>query len=299
MKVIVRNCALAVVIVASMQVAVAAKLDKILERGAIEVAAYDNFPPYSYKVDGRRAGIDVEIAEAIAAKLKVGLVVRLVGVDENMGDDLRNNVWKGHYIGTGPADMMLHVPFNHENSFSKDNDLIRFLAPYYRETMAMATHPDLTAFTAVEQLQDERVAVELDTLADFFLSSERAGDKRENAMRYPNLESALDDFSAGKVQALFGPRGEIQGLLSRAGIKAEVREVELPGFDMQAWDVGFAIRFNYQPLIEEVLVAVTELREEGKIAEIFSAHGVDYIAPSPRALKFGYQKVVEREEDDD
>lgn len=296
---VVQACAVALLLLGSAQSIAAGKLEQILERGAIEVAAYDNFPPYSYKVNGRRTGIDVDIAQAIADKLQVGLVVRLVGVDENMGDDLRNNVWKGHYIGRGPADMMLHVPFNHENSFSRDNDMIRFLAPYYRETMAMATRADLTAFTAVEQIQDERIAVELDTLADFFLSSDSAGDKRENAVRYTNLQSALDDFSAGKVDALFGPRGEIQGLLSNAGMKAEVREVKLGDLQIQAWDVGLAVRFNHQPLIESVLSAVTELREQGKISEIFAAYGVDYTAPSPRALKLGYQKIVEQEEGDD
>ncbi len=299
MKAIHGLCAAALFALSGAQATAASKLDQILERGAIEVAAYDNFPPYSYKLNGRRTGIDVDIAQAVADKLGVGLVVRLVGVDENMGDDLRNNVWKGHYIGRAPADMMLHVPFNHENSFTQENDLIRFLAPYYRESMAIATRTDLYPITSVEQIQAERIAVELDTLADFFLSSERGGDRRENGVRYANLTASLQDFASGDVDALFGPRGEIQGLLSEAGIEAAIHDVELSTFKMQAWDVGFAIRFNHQGLITAVVDAMAELREAGKISEIFAAHGVDYAAPSAQGKKFGFLRVVAKSEGDD
>ena len=69
------------------------QLDKVLERGSIEAAAYREFPPFSYRKDCKRAGIDLEIADLVAKKVGVNLSVRLIGVDENMEDDLRNNIW--------------------------------------------------------------------------------------------------------------------------------------------------------------------------------------------------------------
>ena len=44
--------------------------------------------------------------------------------DENMNDDLRNMVWKGHYLGYGPADVMLHVPV--DNRLMAENDKVQF-----------------------------------------------------------------------------------------------------------------------------------------------------------------------------
>ncbi|MES9929292.1 MAG: transporter substrate-binding domain-containing protein, partial [Candidatus Thiodiazotropha sp. 6PDIVS] len=77
-------------------------LQRIHERGVLEVAVYADFPPFSYRSErGRIVGIDVDIAQALAKRLGVVAAIRAVGADENMEDDLRNNVWKGHYLGGG------------------------------------------------------------------------------------------------------------------------------------------------------------------------------------------------------
>ncbi len=57
----------------------ASALERIRARGRLSVAVYQELPPFS--VGG-----------------------------EGMDDDLRNMVWRGHYLGFGPADVMLHVP---------------------------------------------------------------------------------------------------------------------------------------------------------------------------------------------
>ncbi|WP_460483671.1 transporter substrate-binding domain-containing protein, partial [Escherichia coli] len=68
-------------------------LDKIREKGNLEIAVYEQFAPFSYRSEGRSYGIDVDIGKALAEKLRVAVAVRLVGADESMEDDLRNNVW--------------------------------------------------------------------------------------------------------------------------------------------------------------------------------------------------------------
>ena len=82
-------------------------LETLRQRGRLRIAVYNDFPPYSI---GGGKGIDADLGRAIAAKL--GLAAEIVGfnADEDMNDDLRNMVWKGHYLGTQPADLMLHVP---------------------------------------------------------------------------------------------------------------------------------------------------------------------------------------------
>ncbi|MCG7963221.1 MAG: transporter substrate-binding domain-containing protein, partial [Candidatus Thiodiazotropha taylori] len=112
-------------------------LQRIQERGVLEVAVYADFPPFSYRGErGRIVGIDVDIAHALAKRLGVVAAIRAVGADENMEDDLRNNVWKGHYLGGGVADVMLHTPF--DEAFAEENDRVSFIAPYYREQIVFA-----------------------------------------------------------------------------------------------------------------------------------------------------------------
>ena len=48
-----------------------------------------------------------QIAGALARSLGLALSLLPFNADENMNDDLRNMVWKGHYMGYGPADMMI------------------------------------------------------------------------------------------------------------------------------------------------------------------------------------------------
>ena len=69
-------------------------LDEIRERGWIDIALYEDFPPYSYEKDGKAAGIDVEIGRIIAEDLGVEARFRLVQAGETLDADLRNWVWK-------------------------------------------------------------------------------------------------------------------------------------------------------------------------------------------------------------
>ena len=78
-------------------------LDKLRLRGTLSVAVYNEMPPFHVKGQG----IDVDLAEQLAKALGLKLSLLPFNADENMNDDLRNMVWKGHYLGFGPADVML------------------------------------------------------------------------------------------------------------------------------------------------------------------------------------------------
>ena len=80
--------------------------------------------------------IDIDIAEGLAKKLGVKLSLLPFDAGENLNDDLRNMVWKGHYLGYGPADVMLHVPI--DPLLTNANKQVTFFAPYYRESVLLA-----------------------------------------------------------------------------------------------------------------------------------------------------------------
>lgn len=58
-----------------------------------------------------------------------------------MGDDLRNMVWKGHYLGFGPADVLMHVPVDKPLMDSQKQALI--FAPNFKETVAAGNASEL------------------------------------------------------------------------------------------------------------------------------------------------------------
>ena len=67
-------------------------LARIRARGRLSVALYNDMPPFH--VAGK--GIDVDLAAALAKALGVELSLLPFNADENMNDDLRNMVWRGH-----------------------------------------------------------------------------------------------------------------------------------------------------------------------------------------------------------
>jgi len=275
---------------ASSGVALAADLDKVHERGALEIAAYRDYPPFSYRDGRKNVGIDLDLGKALADKLGVGLSVRMIGADENMEDDLRNNVWKGHYIGGGTVDVMMHVPYDLD--YAEENDLVRFLTPYYREQIALLSHPERAGGVArITELEGLRVGVELDTLADFYLLSGRQGDLQDEVIHFTNLSLAAEALQAGEIDAIFGPQAEFEGILGESLGDYRINYLDTPGLRRNFWDVGLAVRINHKALANEVVQAMTELRESGAIREIFARHGVSYRNPSQSALATGYGQI--------
>ncbi len=95
--------------------------DDIIESGVLKVAMYENFPPYSYQQDGQPRGVDVELARKLAEGLGLKLEVLWVTPDETLDDDLRNFIWKGHYLRPGVlADVMLRVPYDREFAYKRN-----------------------------------------------------------------------------------------------------------------------------------------------------------------------------------
>lgn len=255
------------------------RFEEIRERGELIFAVYENFPPFSFQEAGRDRGIDVEIARELAARLGVAAIIRQVGADESVEDDLRNNVWKGHYMGGGVADVMLHVPFNRD--FQRRNDQVRLFGAYYREqiVVTLASGHDPRA-DPLDLFARERVGVELDTLADFYLLSAAGGRIRDNVVHFKNMTDAVAALLAREVAGVVGPRSEIEGAAGTRLGELSVVPSPLPGLFQNGWDLGLAVKQAHNTLADRLQIAVSELYAEGRLAEIFNAHGVTYQPPN-------------------
>ncbi|MES9988671.1 MAG: transporter substrate-binding domain-containing protein [Candidatus Thiodiazotropha endolucinida] len=259
-------------------------LDRIRERGVLEVAVYNDFPPFSYRDErGRIVGIDADIAHALAKSLGVAAAIRAVGADESMEDDLRNNVWKGHYLGGGVADVMLHVPY--DAAFAEENDRVIFVAPYYREQVVVAVEKGVGAnLDPLDYFSREKVGVELDTLTDFYLLSAYNGKIRNQVVHFSNIGKAVNALKNGEVAGVAGPRSEIEFALGDQAANYAVGPIQMPGLSTSGWDLGAAVKQGNGALAEAVEKAMSQLRQSSSLSKIFTQYRSTYQLPSRTRL---------------
>ena len=263
-----------------------ADLADVKNKGVLSVSLYKDFPPYSYVKEGKQQGIDVDIANALANKLGVSSQIRLVGADENVEDDLRNNVWKGHYLGGGVTDVMLHMPV--DNAFSAKVDKVKFIAPYQLEQVAFAfntnkvgQHPTLANFMS------EPIGVEVDTLSDFYLLQAMQGQISKNIRHFENISKASDALKAGEISGIMGPRGELEGVLAERPANIQIQSLITPGLARNSWAMGIAVKADNAELANALNNSMAELVRDGTVKHIFEQYKVGYNPPAapPEALK--------------
>ncbi|MDB5759093.1 MAG: amino acid transporter substrate-binding protein, partial [Burkholderia sp.] len=147
-----------------------ADMAKIKQSGSLKVAVYKDMAPFSSEA----GGIDVDIADALAKKLGLKLVLLPFPAGEELGDDLRNMVWKGHYLGYGPADLMLHVPV--DKRLMAQQDKVEIFAPYYRETVRLVRSKEaVPRYDGLDSMLGRDIGVEKVSLAAGLLLGEGDG----------------------------------------------------------------------------------------------------------------------------
>ena len=248
-------------------------LPEVLARGRLSVAFYNGLPPFSDK----GSGIDVDLAQALAAKLGVRLSPVWFDADENLDDDLRNMVWKGHYLGLGPADAMMHVPI--DQAYMQGNGRVKFLAPYYRERFEIARDTRrIPALDSLEVFAGQKIGVELDTWPDIMLLAAEGGRYRENVVHFPSAAQAIEALKAGRVAAVYGRASELQAGLTGVADVA-IAPAPLARGGARQWAVGMAVKAEHEALARRLQQAMNELQAEGTIERIFARHGVQPVAP--------------------
>ena len=245
--------------------------DKIRESGALKVAVYNEFAPFSDK----GAGIDVDLAQVLAAKLGLRLSLMPFPADEEVADDLRNMVWKGHYLGYGPADLMLHVPV--DSRLMADNPQVRIFAPYYVESLRLArSAAAIPQLQGVDSLAGKRIGVEKVSIAGMLMLGEAR--LREQVRIYPTAAEALAALKAGALDAVLAKRSEVETAL-RGDPAFPVEELAFQRMPRSGWAVGMAVRKDNEDLARRLQAAVNELSASGELAALFEKHGVKAVRP--------------------
>jgi ABC-type amino acid transport substrate-binding protein len=283
--------------IASSTIAQARYYDVVIESGFIRVGVYKDFPPYSYIENGEPAGIDVELGKAIAEKLGVRFEPHWIIPDENLEDDLRNNVWKGHYLDKSEdgahipknvADLMMRVPYDKEYSYRQDistgeyvNEMVVMFGPYQRETWQIAFDSSkIDKVSTIAKFQYHPIGVEIDSLPDFYLTSAFNGRMRDQTKHYAKAEDAYAALDRGEVTGVMSMRAEADHWLSRANNpKLKLAENGFPMIGKQKWDIGMAIRQSDRQLGNEIDWIMERMILSGEVEQLFNKLGLQHELP--------------------
>lgn len=254
-------------------------LDDVTDSGEISIFVYSDYAPYSYEVDGKPVGIDVDIASELANALGVELKLLIRGADENLDDDLRINIWKGDLIHREVADVMMHVPVDPE--VDNRNEFAVIMGGYFQETVALVFDKDvLPEVKTFGRFVSQQIGVELDTAYDFFLSGAFRGQLLESVRRGRTFEDAVALYAEGEVPALLASRAQTEWVLSQTpNLNSVIVQPPMPGMVRQGWPIGISVKHDSRDLGYALTDVLSELQSSGKLEAIYKRYGVSYLAP--------------------
>ena len=261
-------------------------LDEIIDRGWIEIAVYEDYPPYSWQDGAMARGVDVEVGRIIAESLGVEPRFRFVQSGETLEADLLNYVWKGAAVGGRVSNLMMRVPYN--SDFTCRVEQVVFTGQYAGERVGIAYRIDDYPDAVQEPNADGRhpggpvpsffvydpVGVENDSISDFYLTSTFGASAR--ITRYRTVADAMEGLARGEVWAVMGPLSQLE---AGAGEGVAVHAPLMPGFQLSRWTLGVALHQSHRDLGYAVDDAVAAALADGRIAAIFAQYGLDFTPP--------------------
>ncbi len=254
--------------------AAARGLQQVRESGRLSVALYQDMPPFH--ADGQ--GIDAALAGLLAEGLGVTPLLRPFNADDSMNDDLRNMVWRGHYLAGAPADVLLHVPV--ERPLIEATPQAKIFAPYYRESVAIARSLEqLPQLDALQALAGRPVAVPGQSLAGWLLLGADGGVLRETLRtRWSDGTEAARALQRGEVVAASGLRSELESVLgrdTRFAIDAlPTAALANPLLARGSWAIGCAVKADAADLALALQQVIDGLAADGRLAALFARAGV-------------------------
>ena len=211
------------------------------------LATEAGFAPYEYYQDGEIVGVDIDIAREIAASLGKELVIKDVSFDFII------NEIKSGKSDIGAAGMSITKERLEEVDFSVE----------YAVSNQVVIVPMDSKITSIDQISNQRIAVQLGTVADSYVNKNY---KDATVIRQKKYLSMVEDLKAGKVDLIIKdkvPASEI--VKSNDGLKILDEYLFTDKY-------GMAIKKGNKELLDKVNDVLTRLMSEGKIEEYTIKH---------------------------
>ena len=270
-----RRAGVALVLATFAMTASAAVPEEILKKGTLRVAVYHDFAPFS---DDDK-GIDVDLGRALAEKLGVKPDFWSFPDAEKVDDDLRNVVWKGHFLWKLPlADVMMHVPC--DKYLQGKNEQVKIFGPYYAERLVVARNRNrIPTLVTLEVFNHEKIGVQAETVEDNYLWNAFGGALRMNVVHFPTALDAAKALKKNEIAAVMGRQTALEAVLGDDAKSFGIAPVSTPGLSITGWDIGMAVKADRPELVAALDQAMSELLKEGKVQAIFAKRGLTYLPP--------------------
>ena len=224
-------------------------------KAVLTMATNAAFPPYEYKEGDDYAGIDIEIAQAIADKLDMTLEIKDVEFGSIIGG-----------VQTGKFDMgIAGMTVTDERLES-----VNFSTSYATgiQVVIVAEGSDIKSLDDLKGDGSMKFGVQQDTTGDIYASDtiENGGYGKDNVIRYKTGADAVQALKAGKVQAVI-----IDNEPAKAFVAAN-EGLEILDGEWTKEDYAIAIAKENTELLTKVNDALAELEDEGKLAEIIDKY---------------------------
>ncbi|MDE3011586.1 MAG: transporter substrate-binding domain-containing protein [Pseudomonadota bacterium] len=249
-------------------------LATVQARHTLRVAVYRRFAPFHEDGQG---GIDDDIAKELAHRLGVQVAVQSYMAADEMGDDFRNAIWKGHYMGMPVCDVMLHVPV--DEALSKASPQVSIFGTYASEqTVVGYDGEQLSDWKGMESLGSLRAGVETESMPDLYMAS-LGGQYRSQVEHFPDLAEAVKAMKQGQLQVVIGSRTKLESALggnSDGRYRTAHFNASVYG---RALDLGMAVRKGEVRLQTALAEAVAAMRQDGSFQRIYAQHSASWVAP--------------------
>lgn len=211
------------------------------------LATEAGFAPYEYYQDGEIVGVDIDIAREIATSLGKELVIKDVSFDFII------NEIKSGKSDIGAAGMSITKERLEEVDFSVE----------YAVSNQVVIVPMDSKITSIDQISNQRIAVQLGTVADSYVNKNY---KDATVIRQKKYLSMVEDLKAGKVDLI------IMDLLPASEIVKSNNGLKILDEYLFTDKYGMAIKKGNKELLDKVNDVLTRLMSEGKIEEYTIKH---------------------------
>jgi ABC-type amino acid transport substrate-binding protein len=211
------------------------------------LATEAGFAPYEYYQDGEIVGVDIDIAREIALSLGKELVIKDVSFDFII------NEIKSGKSDIGAAGMSITKERLEEVDFSVE----------YAVSNQVVIVPMDSKITSIDQISNQRIAVQLGTVADSYVNENY---KDATVIRQKKYLSMVEDLKAGKVDLI------IMDLLPASEIVKSNDGLKILDEYLFTDKYGMAIKKGNKELLDKVNDVLTRLMSEGKIEEYTIKH---------------------------
>ncbi len=205
------------------------------------------FAPYEYYSDGKIVGVDVDIATEIANYLGKKLVVKDVAFDSIITEVKSGKSDIGAAGISYTEERSKQVDFSVDYTLSKQVVIVKYAS----------------RISSLDDLHDKRIAVQLGSIADTYVSDEYSDN---SIIRHKKYLSAIEDLKDNKTDCV------VMDELPAKAILNENNGLKILEEPLAVDTYGIIVDKGNTELLEAINTVINKLKSEGKIDEYVLKH---------------------------